>query len=158
MSQSKKITLSSAEIESYRYTDGKDYYYSGYLDLEDSPIVRLPNNLKVNGSIDLEDSGIEKLPENLEVASNIYIRDTKIDKIPKSLRCTGGILVFRGYYIRMVDGVYSIMNDNEIVPLEHLKEDLAGSPDEPRILKLLDSVFSKSIDISKGIQWIPIQN
>ena len=84
----------------------------GDLDLEYTPIIKLPENLNfVNGSLDLSYSTIEhlnsnlqikvsldlmytplkKLPENLRIGKNLYISNSNISKLPTSLRICGKI-------------------------------------------------------------------
>jgi hypothetical protein len=58
----------------------------GYLDLRRTPITKLPDNLSVGGVLDLYDTQIIKLPENLSVEGDLDIRGTQITELPKSLK------------------------------------------------------------------------
>ena len=61
------------------------------LDLCDTPITKLPNNLtKVGGFLNLYESNIKELPDNLTVDGSLYITDNNyISELPKSLIVNG---------------------------------------------------------------------
>ena len=65
----------------------------GNLNLNDTPIKILPDNLKkVRGFLNLKNSKIEDL-NNLEyVGGNLYLRGTPIKKFPDNLKRVGGYL------------------------------------------------------------------
>ena len=44
----------------------------GYLDLTDTNITELPDNLTVGGDLYLQGTGVTKLPDNLKVGGDIY--------------------------------------------------------------------------------------
>jgi len=44
----------------------------GNLDLYDTNIIKLPDNLTVDGDLDLSGTSITELPDNLKVNGNIY--------------------------------------------------------------------------------------
>ena len=62
----------------------------GYLDLSDSPIERLPDNLKhVGGSLDLSYTKITSLPNNLHVGDSLSLDQTPITSLPDNLHVGG---------------------------------------------------------------------
>ena len=52
----------------------------GYLDLGNTNITELPNNLTVNGYLYLNYTNIISLPDNLTVGGDLYLRNTKLPK------------------------------------------------------------------------------
>jgi hypothetical protein len=58
-----------------------------------SDILKLPDNLKVNGHLMLSDNPIKDLPKNLHVSGNLFIRDTLIGTLPNNLIVNGNILI-----------------------------------------------------------------
>jgi hypothetical protein len=63
----------------------------GYLDLGYTPITSLPGNLKVGGGLDLGDTPVNSLPDNLEVGGNLYLGNTKITSLPDNLEVGGNL-------------------------------------------------------------------
>ena len=53
---------------------------TGDLDLSDTSITQLPDNLKVVDSLDLGYTKIKSLPDNLSVGGNLYLGYTPISK------------------------------------------------------------------------------
>ena len=71
-------------------------YYAGDLDLRDTGITSLPDNLTVGGYLDLEGcTGITSLPDNLIVGEYLDLRGTGITSLPDNLT-VGGYLDLRG--------------------------------------------------------------
>ena len=66
----------------------------GDLDLSDTPITSLPDNLKVGGYLDLSGTPITSLPDNLKVGGNLDLSGTKITSLPDNLE-VGGYLDLR---------------------------------------------------------------
>jgi hypothetical protein len=64
---------------------------TGYLDLSNTKITELPDNLRVGGYLNLRGTKIKKLPENLTVGGNLYLEGTSIVKLPRSLKVKGEI-------------------------------------------------------------------
>jgi hypothetical protein len=52
----------------------------GDLDLRNTPITSLPNNLKVGGYLSLRNTKITSLPNNLKVGRDLYLTNTPISK------------------------------------------------------------------------------
>ena len=63
----------------------------GDLDLRDTPITLLPNNLKVGGSLYLSDTPITSLPDNLKVGVYLDLSGTKITSLPDNLKVGRGL-------------------------------------------------------------------
>ena len=61
----------------------------GDLDLSNTPITSLPDNLKVNGGLDLSRTPITSLPDNLEVGGSLYLSRTPITSPPDNLQIGG---------------------------------------------------------------------
>jgi hypothetical protein len=62
----------------------------GYLDLSFTSITSLPDNLKhVGGYLDLYNTKITKLPDNLTVGGSLYLYNTPITKLPDNLTVGG---------------------------------------------------------------------
>ena len=57
----------------------------GDLDLNDTPIRSLPDNLTVHGNLNLTDTPITALPDNLTVQGALYLRRTPITALPDNL-------------------------------------------------------------------------
>jgi hypothetical protein len=67
----------------------------GDLNLSDTPITSLPDNLSVKGDLDLRDTKITSLPDNLSVGGDLDLRGTPITSLPDNLS-VGGDLDLRG--------------------------------------------------------------
>ena len=52
----------------------------GDLDLSDTPITSLPDNLTVGRYLDLRNTPITSLPDNLKVGGSLHLRNTPISK------------------------------------------------------------------------------
>lgn len=59
---------------------------NGYLDLSNTPITSLPNNLVVNGSLFLSNTQITSLPDDFKVNSNLNLMNTPITSLPNNLK------------------------------------------------------------------------
>ena len=64
----------------------------GSLDLNNTPITSLPDNLTVGGWLDLYNTKITSLPDNLTVNGDLSLYNTKITSIPTSVKIKGKIL------------------------------------------------------------------
>lgn len=58
----------------------------GNLDLRNTPITSLPNNLKVEGGLFLGGTKITFLPDNLKVGGSLFSSDTEITSLPNGLQ------------------------------------------------------------------------
>lgn len=58
----------------------------GNLDLRNTPITSLPNNLKVEGGLFLGGTKITFLPNNLKVGGSLFSSDTEITSLPNGLQ------------------------------------------------------------------------
>jgi len=71
----------------------------GNLDLRNTPITSLPDDLTVGRSLYLSDTPITSLPDNLEVEKNLYLSNTQITSLPDNLK-VGGYLYLSNTQIR----------------------------------------------------------
>ena len=64
----------------------------GTLDLSNTPITLLPDNLtKVGGDLDLRNTPITSLPNSLEVGRDLDLRNISITSLPNNLTIKGGL-------------------------------------------------------------------
>jgi hypothetical protein len=63
----------------------------GNLNLSNTPITSLPNNLTVGGNLDLENTPITSLPKNLTIGGYLDLRGTPITSLPKNLTVIGNL-------------------------------------------------------------------
>ena len=63
----------------------------GDLDLHDTPITSLPNNLQVGGNLNLYSSKITSLPSNLKVGGGLNVSYTPITSLPDNLQVGGSL-------------------------------------------------------------------
>ena len=63
----------------------------GYLDLSNTPITSLPDNLTVGGYLDLSNTPITSLPDNLTVGGSLYLYNTQITSLPDNLTVGGSL-------------------------------------------------------------------
>ena len=67
----------------------KDLNIEGDLDLTDSTLKSLPDNLEVKGDMQTRFSKIEKLPKGLKVGGSLYLSYSNITSLPKGLKVGG---------------------------------------------------------------------
>ena len=85
-----------AHLARLAYKKVQDYIDNGsrgYLDLSNTQITSLPDNLEVGGDLYLSDSKITSLPDNLEVGGGLYLRNTQITSLPDNLEVGGGLFL-----------------------------------------------------------------
>jgi len=68
-------------------------YVGGDLNLEGTPIKSLPDNLEVKGSLELADTPITSLPDNLKVGRSLFLSRTPIKSLPSSLEVEGNLAI-----------------------------------------------------------------
>jgi Leucine-rich repeat (LRR) protein len=69
--------------------------YESYLDLSNTPITSLPDNLTVDGDLDLSNTKITNLPDNLRVNGGLYLSNTKITNLPDNLKVEGDLYIHK---------------------------------------------------------------
>ena len=86
--EEKKKRIDYKRIQEYIKNGSK-----GYLDLTETPLTKLPDNLtKVGGDLFIQNSDIEDL-NNLEyVRGSLWANDIEIKSLPENLTKIGGIL------------------------------------------------------------------
>ena len=78
----------------------------GNLDLRETPIQRLPDNLKkVGGNLHLSLSKIQELPDDLVVNGDLWLNDTPIERLPKNLKVGGDLWLSRSKIQELPDGL-----------------------------------------------------
>ena len=82
----KKTMMDYKKIQDYIKNGSK-----GDLDLENSQITKLPDNLQVGGYLDLEKSQITELPNNLTVGRYLDLDNTQITELPDNLKVGGSL-------------------------------------------------------------------
>lgn len=73
--QERDTNLALQEIQRYIKTGSK-----GTLDLSNTSVLKLPDNLTVNGDLVLNSTGISDVPTNLTVAGTLYIANTPLSQ------------------------------------------------------------------------------
>ena len=70
-----------------KYTVDEDYNIkvSEYLDLDNTEVTELPDNLSIVGYLDLENTQIKELPDNFSVGGSLYLSNTPIKELPDNL-------------------------------------------------------------------------
>ena len=71
----------------------------GDLNLRDTKITSLPDNLTVGGYLDLKNTPITSLPDNLTVGDDLYPSGTKITSLPDNLTVGGNLYLRRTQYL-----------------------------------------------------------
>jgi len=85
-----------------------------HLVLANTPIEYLPDNLKVKGSILLTRSAIKSLPDNFKVGRSLYLENTSIEDLPYNLE------VGEDFWIRN-SPIADKYSDEEIKNLANIK-------------------------------------
>jgi hypothetical protein len=112
----------------------------GSLSLYYTPITSLPDNLKVEGNLDLYNTPITSLPDNLTVGGTLNLINTKITSLPENLK-VGGSLYLSDTPItslpkNLTVGNYLDLRNTKITSL-------------PKNLKVGDSLYLENTPISK---------
>ena len=81
---------------------------NGNLDLSNTPIEKLPDNLtKVRDNLDLNNSHIQSLPDGLFVGWNLYLQNSHTKRLPDGLKV--------GHYLNLYNTLIKELPDNLIV-------------------------------------------
>ena len=78
-------------MRSYEAKGFDQLIFLGDLDLYNTKITSLPDNLSVGGNLDLRYTKITSLPDNLSVGGDMYLSNTKITSLPDNLSVKGEI-------------------------------------------------------------------
>ena len=87
--QAKLLKLAYKKIQDYIDNGSR-----GDLDLSNTQITSLPDNLEVGGHLYLYKTPITSLPDNLNVGGGLNIRNTPITSLPDNLK-VGGVIYLR---------------------------------------------------------------
>ena len=75
------------------HPDDVQFRYEGMLDLMNTNIKKLPNDLYVDGNLYLNNSTIKKLPNKLHVEGNLVLSDTSISELPDELYVAWNVFI-----------------------------------------------------------------
>ena len=78
-------------MRSYEAKGFDQLIFLGNLNLSNTKITSLPDNLSVGGYLDLHNTNITSLPDNLSVGGSLYLSGTKITSLPDNLSVKGEI-------------------------------------------------------------------
>jgi hypothetical protein len=79
--------------ERYEIKESGEIVFDNWLNLSNSKINNLPDNLTINGNLNLYHTTINKLPNNLTVIGDISLRNTNITELPNNLIIRNNIWV-----------------------------------------------------------------
>ena len=65
--------------------------YDKTLDLRNTSIKELPENLTVKGNLNLAETPIKELPKDLSVGGSLWLANTNVDKLPENLTVGGDL-------------------------------------------------------------------
>ena len=126
----------------------------GYLDLRGTGITSLPDNLTVGGYLDLEGcTGITSLPDNLTVGGYLDLRGTGITSLPDNLT-VGGDLYLRGTGITETGNVNKKLSAQAIQKIQEKRNPQLCWEWEGRIYIKVDGVFSQLISRRRNVSVI----
>ena len=77
----------------------------GDLDLSNTPITKLPDNLTVGGSLYLSNTPITSLPDNLTVGGSLWLQNTKITSLPDNLKVGGWLILYNTSITKLPDNL-----------------------------------------------------
>jgi len=63
----------------------------GDLDLSNSPVEKLPDNLQVGGNLNLESSSVNELPQNLQLQGYLNLNRSEVTELPDNLKIPGSL-------------------------------------------------------------------
>jgi hypothetical protein len=87
-----KISLKKKLICGMKLTED-ELNIGGNIDLSDTKITSLPNNLKVSGGLFLSYTKIASLPDNLQVGGDLDLSYTKITSLLDNFQVGGSLLL-----------------------------------------------------------------
>ena len=122
------LVVTQKKIQQY-IKDGS----KGGLDLRDTPIISLPDNLeKVGGNLDLYGTQIKSLPDNLQIYGSLWLTYTPIKSLPNNLQV--GRHLFLSY--SAIESLPNTLKVGETLWIE--KTPLAKKYSDKEIRNLLD--------------------
>jgi hypothetical protein len=97
----------------------------GNLDLEDSSIESLPDNLTVRGYLDLTNTSIQSLPDNLKVEDDLFLSYTPIQSLPDNLKVRGDLHLEHSTIESLPDN-FTVRGDLDLryTPIQSLPDNL----------------------------------
>jgi hypothetical protein len=67
----------------------------GDLNLSNTPITSLPQDLQVKGNLYLRNTPITSLPQGLKVGGSLYLSNTPITSLPQNLKVGGNLNLYK---------------------------------------------------------------
>ena len=83
------LIATNRKIQQYIKDGGK-----GHLNLNNTPIISLPSDLKVGGDLYLYNSKITSLPSDLTVGGDLNLTNTPITSLPSDLKVGGDLYLY----------------------------------------------------------------
>jgi hypothetical protein len=120
--QTNFIIATNKKIEQYIKDGGK-----GDLDLRNTPITTLPNDLTVGGDLNLYKTKVTSLPNGLTVGGYLDLEKTKVTSLPNGLT-VGGSLYLDGSKITTLPNDLTVRGDlglsNTPISKKYSKEEI----------------------------------
>src|SRR5581483_3644904 len=92
--QGEKSTMAGiVELYNEVVKGNKEIRIEGDLDLMNTDVTVLPDNLKVGGSLYLSNTRVTALPDNLEVGEGLYLSGTGVTTLPDNLKVGGDLFL-----------------------------------------------------------------
>ena len=79
--------------------------YDKTLDLRNTSITELPENLTVKGNLNLAETPIKELPKDLSVGGSLWLANTNVDKLPENLTVGGDLNLSHTPIKQLPDGL-----------------------------------------------------
>jgi hypothetical protein len=92
----------------------------GYLDLENTPIKSLPDNLSVEGDLDLRNTPMTSLPDNLSVGEDLFLQNTQIESLPDNLSVGGGLVLSQNAPDSLKEDAWRLKREGKIDDIEYI--------------------------------------
>ena len=146
--RAKNHTISTQQKIQQYIKDGGE----GDLDLSNTPITSLPNNLKVGGGLYLANTPITSLPDNLQVGGGLYLANTPITSLPDNLQ-VGGDLNLKNTPISIFPNNLKVKGD---LILHNTK--ISSLPDNLKVggdLRLRNTPISKKYNEEEVRKMVP---
>lgn len=83
------LNLKNSQIESLP----NNLVVLGGLNLANTKIKKIPDNLFVRHSLSLENTLIQNIPENLKLGGNLWLENTLVDSLPDNFDFEGNIFI-----------------------------------------------------------------
>jgi hypothetical protein len=85
----------------------------GDLDISETWIETIGNNIKIRGNLNAETS-IKTIGSNLTVGGNLYLSSTNLESLPKDLKVGGILYIYGTPFRKTLRNEYPTLSDDEI--------------------------------------------